>query len=514
MEKRLPTGIQDFRKLVEGNFIYVDKTPILFQLIVNNNYAFLSRPRRFGKSLLVSVLEEYFTGNKELFKGLDIYDKSDWKKHPVIRLDFSDMTTENDISFSNSLLKRLRAIAKLYSVSIDADNPSDYFSELLGCLHLTTGSKVVLLIDEYDKPITDHLTDIVLGEKMRELLKTVFIRMKGNDSHIEFVFLTGVSKFANVSLFSGLNQISDISLDDNYATLLGYTQEELEKYFGEYIEQLSEKFSISKVEMLDKIRYWYNGYSWNGLDKVYNPFSILNFFKSQRFDNYWFYSGTPTHLVKLIRERKFEIGNLKNIEANILTFDSNRLDKIEPLNLLFQTGYLTITSKRYLYEIEEFILNFPNFEVKTSFFSFLLGDITDSQPSEALSRGLKLRYSLETENIEQFKIILESLFAQIPSNLYIAEERFYHSLFIMIMYLSGIEVDSEVSTNIGRIDGVIEFSDKVYILEFKFNRPAEDGLKQILEKKYYQKYLDKGKPIHLIGVGFTRQEIEFLVLGS
>ena len=256
--KKLPLGIQTFSLLIEDNLIYVDKTKHIINLIDSLKYVFLSRPRRFGKSLLLSTIEEFFLGKKELFKGLDIYDYPEWKTHPIIRLDFSNMETGNEESFRETLFDRLNEIAAFYGIKIKSEIVSQYFGRLIKELSEKFGQKTVILIDEYDKPITDHLDDPETAEKLREFLKSVFVRMKGNDAHIRFVLLTGVSKFSKVSLFSGMNQITDISMNEKYASLLGYTQEELELYFPEYIEILAQKKGTSKKELLREIKHWYN----------------------------------------------------------------------------------------------------------------------------------------------------------------------------------------------------------------------------------------------------------------
>ena len=505
--KKLPLGIQTFSQIIEDDLVYVDKTGHIVELVDSLKYVFLSRPRRFGKSLLLSTIEEFFTGKRELFAGLKIYDYPDWKTHPIIRLDFSNMDTGSEETFRETFFDRLNEIAGFYGIEIKSQIISHYFGRLIKELSEKYGEKTVILIDEYDKPITDHLDNPEVAGRIREFLKSVFVRMKGNDAHIRFALLTGVSKFSKVSLFSGMNQITDISMNENYASLLGYTQEELQFYFSGYIDNLAEKKGVSRNELLQEIKRWYNGYSWDAKTRLYNPFSILSLFSTQRFDNYWFSSGTPSYLVKLMKEKQYDVTILKDAEANILTFDSGTLDKIDPINLLFQTGYLTVSEKRDLYQIEEYLLNFPNFEVETSFYSHLIGDMANTQPYEALTLALKLRQSLEKGNIGQFESILRTLFAQIPSNLLIQEERFFHSLFIMISYLSGIETEAEVNTNIGRIDGVIEFMNKICIVEFKYNHPALEGLEQILQKKYYEKYLAKGKEIILLGVSFSGNEI-------
>jgi hypothetical protein len=508
---KLPIGIQSFRKLIEQGFLYVDKTNKIPTLIEKTNYAFLSRPRRFGKSLLISTLEEFFLGERELFKGLAIYNYPKWQKHPVIRLDFSDMELSTLANFSESLMDRFAEIAKDEELDIQSNIPSNYFSHLIKELYKKYNKGVVILVDEYDKPLTDHLYETEKAESIRDFLQSVFTRIKASDKYIRFVFITGVSKFSKVSLFSGLNQLSDISMNKEFNSFLGYTQTELEVYFGERIAVLAEEFGISKNDLLKKIKYWYNGYSWDGEERLYNPFSILNFLKNGRFENYWFSTGTPSQLIKFIEKNKPELSIFRNVTANYYTFEVDNLSNISAKNFLFQTGYLTIKEKKIIKGEEEFLLDFPNYEVQSSYYDYLFGNATSRSVDDVKTKAKVLKDALNNGNFAEYEDSLRFLFAQIPSNLYIEEERFYHSLFIMIMYLSGIEVQAEISTNIGRIDGVIEFTDKIYILEFKFNLPPEDGLKQILTKKYYEKYLTKGKKIYLVGVGFTRKEIKVVL---
>lgn len=506
--KKLPAGIQDFRKLITGDYVYIDKTDIISELIENHSYVFLSRPRRFGKSLLVSTLEEIFSGNRELFRGLKIHNRDDWQKHPVIRLDFSDITTTDPESFRLSTDARLKKIAEEEELTITAHSTGDFFSELISSLHVKYGIKVVILIDEYDKPISDHLHDPATAEKMRDYLYSVFVRMKANDAHIRFALLTGVSKFAKMSLFSGINQLTDLSMHDDFANLLGYTQAELEDNFPEHIQNVAVKLEIPEEELLVRIKDWYNGYSWNGSDRVYNPFSILSFFQAAKFENYWFSTGTPSHLLRILKTGKYRLDGIKDSTANYLTFDADSLMNISPKNLLFQTGYLTIKEKRMVYDQEEFILDFPNYEVENSFYSYLLSDITTVQPDEAKIIGNRLRFALEKGDSDQFRLLLSSVFANIPASLIIEEERFFHSIFIMVMFLTGIRIRSEVNTNIGRIDGVIEFSDSIVIAEFKYKKAAETALDQIKNKKYYEPYLLSDKKLIFLGVSFSKNNIE------
>ncbi|GAB1348616.1 ATP-binding protein [Ignavibacteriales bacterium] len=510
--KRLPLGIQTFSHLINENYIYADKTGFISLLADSHKYAFMARPRRFGKSLLISTLEEFFSGNKELFKGLAVYDYPSWQKHPVIWLDFSDMELSTSANFSESLMDRFREIAKAENLDIQSNIPSNYFSYLIKELYNKHKTGVVILVDEYDKPLTDHFWETEIASEMRDFLRSVFTRIKASDQYIRFVFITGISKFSKVSLFSGLNQMSDISLNKEFNSLLGYTQKELEYYFGDRIAGLAEEFGISEEELLQKIKFWYNGYGWGGDEKLYNPFSILNFLQNRKFENYWFSTGTPSQLIKFIEKNSPDLNLFRNETANYYTFDVDSLTNISTKNFLFQTGYLTIKEKHVEQGEEEFLLDFPNYEVQSSYFDYLFANAAKRSADDIRTKSKVLRDALQEGDLTGFENSLRFLFAQIPSNLHIAQERFYHSLFIMIMYLSGIEVDAEVSTNIGRIDGVIEFPDKIYILEFKFNLPPEEGLKQILEKKYYEKYLSLGKKIFLTGVGFTREDIKVVCI--
>ncbi|MCA0386921.1 MAG: ATP-binding protein [Bacteroidetes bacterium] len=509
--RNLPLGIQNLSEIIEGGMIYVDKTKHIPKLVDSSKYAFISRPRRFGKSLFISTLEEFFRGNRELFRGLDVYDYPKWDSFPVIRIDFS--TTDNSTAnlLQDSISERILALANDYEVSIETSIRSLYLSDLIESLHKKYNKRVVILIDEYDKPITDHFTEPEKADANRDVLRNIYSPIKGLDSKIRFMFFTGVSKFANLSLFSGLNQISDISFDSKFTSLFGYSQEELESCFAEHIEFSAAKFNVDKQLLLSELKLWYNGYSWDGKNFLYNPFSILSFFTDSSFRNFWFTSGSPNFLIKLIALNNYDVSSLQNTLAIETSFDSIGTGSPSLTNILFQTGYLTVKST-YLDNFREiFKLDFPNFEVKDSLYSYLFADVSSSDSDLVTANISTLRNSLANEDFVTFLNILKSLFAQIPSHLHVPQEKFYHSLFIMVMYMSRIQMESEVNTNAGRIDGVIEFSDKIYIIEFKYNLPPEDGLKQIKEKKYYEKYLSCGKRLLMIGVSFTKDEITMVV---
>ncbi len=368
--KKLPIGIQTFSEMIKEDYLYVDKTQNIAELLEAGKYLFLSRPRRFGKSLLVSTLSEIFSGNKTLFQGLYIHDRIEWRPHPVIHIDFSVIDCSTDLELREGLVDLLDDINADYQLGVDKRGFKAYFNKIIRALYKKNG-KVVVLVDEYDKPIVDHVDDIEQAAKNREILRNFFGVLKHTDPFLRFVFLTGVSKFSRVSIFSDLNNLRDITLSTKFATLLGYTQTELENYFEEPVQTLCTELEIKKENLLAKIKMWYNGYSWNGKDYVYNPFSILNLFTEQRFSNYWFASGTPAFLMKLIKKMEIEVCEFENKQVSENILDSYDLDNMNVFSLLFQTGYLTITHIDEQDLFPEYTLNYPNLEVKSAFITYL-----------------------------------------------------------------------------------------------------------------------------------------------
>jgi len=461
---------------------------------------------------LLSTLEEIFLGNKELFKDLYIYDKWDWKEYRVIHLDFSfiDYHTTNE-NFRNSLIYFCSSIAKEFNIEINTSSIGIAFKELIS--KLAGETKIVILIDEYDKPIIDYLTDKPKAIENREILREFYTILKGSDEFLKFVILTGVSKFSKVSIFSGLNNLEDITLGGKYSTMLGITQEELEKYFPEGIERLAKKYSLSKPEMLNVLKTWYNGYSWDGINKVYNPFSLLNLFSKYEMRNYWFATGTPTFLVDLIKSEKIFVEDFEEKEISESSFDSYDIDNMNVFSLMFQTGYLTIKEVIIKNQRMSYKLTYPNQEVKEALITNLISRITDNRIDEVEPRAFRMRDALEEGRIEDFTKILKAQLASIPYQLHIEEERYYHSLFYMIFSLIGIEMDSEVITNQGRIDGVIKFDKTIYVIEFKYGKEGtniqtliDNAFAQIRERKYYERYLSERKEILLLAVAVVKKE--------
>ena len=515
--KKLPLAIQTFSEIIKDGYLYVDKTQQIAELI-QSKYVFLSRPRRFGKSLLVSTLSEIFSGNQALFQGLYIYDKIEWQAHPVILIDFNSISYSDEEVFRASLLSLLDEVAAEYEIVFSKTFVKDRFAELIKKIYEKTQQKVVVLIDEYDKPIVDHIDEIKKATKNRKILQEFFGVLKSSDAFLRFVFLTGVSKFSRVSIFSELNNLRDITFSKQFATMFGYTQDELESYFGQHIQSLCFELGLKKPYLLAQIKHWYNGYSWNGKDRVYNPFSILNLFTEQQFDNYWFASGTPTFLMKLIKKTTLDVTVFENQKVSKILFDSYNLENLNVFALLFQTGYLTITEIDKKARTLQYVLNYPNFEVKEAFITYLFESFTNNGLEEIQPAAENLRTYLEEENLDGFMNIIRALFAKIPYPLHIEKEAYYHSLFYMILVLMGVEIDLEVLTDKGRIDGVLAFSDKIYLIEFKYGKAgskidslAQKALKQIKDKNYGERFLNDKRPRIYLGVGFAGKEMGYKI---
>lgn len=504
--KKLPLGIQSFSKLIEGDYIYVDKTKDIYGLFAEGGqYYFLSRPRRFGKSLLISTLSELFSGNKELFKGLWIYDKIQWEKHPVIHIDFTKINYETPEALKTSLKKWLDTIAQAYGIALDKGSAyQERFAELIE--KLSVNGSVVVLVDEYDKPIIDFVENREIAEANRKILANFFVILKPADQYLKFAFLTGVSKFSRVSVFSGLNNLRDITLSKQFSTLLGYTHEELLHYFGGYLDRLADEMDMDKSSLVEKAREWYNGYSWDGKHFIYNPFSILNLFNENTFGNYWFASGTPTFLTKLVKRQSGTLPALDRLPVTDYAFDSYDVDRMEIAPLLFQTGYLTIKEIFLKNDERKYRLDYPNREVKQSFLTYLFREFTRQDVVFSTRILERIAKTVRDDDPEGLIRELTSLFASIPYQLFTgANEAFYHMVVYLVLKLSGAVIVSEAPTNLGRMDAVLETEKKVYIMEFKMGSERE-AIDQIKEKNYHEKYLNTGKEIVLLGIGFHREK--------
>ncbi|MEA3445463.1 MAG: AAA family ATPase [Bacteroidota bacterium] len=494
--KKLPIGRQEFSKIINDNCIYVDKTKYIYELL-QQEYFFLSRPRRFGKSLLLNTIKEIFLGNKELFKGLWIYDKIDWQIHPVIKISFANIDYGN-LGLSLAINNELDIIARKNNIQLEANTEGPKFRELIE--KLSGKEKVVILIDEYDKPIIDYLDNLVKAEENRETLKKFYSIIKDADQYIRFFFITGVSKFSKVSIFSDLNNLEDITLDRNFAAMLGWTQEELENYFPEHILNVQKQYSKYYTDIKPVIKEWYNGYSWDGENFVYNPVSLLNLFRKRIFNNYWFSTGTPTFLIKYIKEKHYTAFDIEQREINTDLLEKYDLKNMTLLPLLFQTGYLTI--KKYDIFKNTITLDYPNKEVANAFTAHIISELTIGKLDKTDILLVDIVNSFINNNIEIFISNINTLLKSIPYTIIEEKEKYYHSLFYMIMRMVGFKIESEILTIDGRIDSVVKTNKEIYIIEFKINQSAEKAIEQIKEKGYAEKYLDDKRPKILLGINF------------
>ncbi len=504
MMKKFPIGISTLEKIRSENFYYVDKTAFIDKLVSEGQYYFLSRPRRFGKSLIIDTLKQAFLGNQEIFKGLYLEHHWDWgKKYPVIHISFASNQPETtDYSLQNKIASILLFNARRYGVALQGASYSEQFAFLIHDLKEKYKTNIVVLVDEYDKPILDAITDIALAKKNRDILRSLYSVIKDNDDKIQFAFLTGVSKFAKAGVFSGLNNLNDITYDEQYSTICGYTQQELETTFQAHLIP----------EDLPKIKAWYNGYYFLGNEGVYNPFSILNYFsKDKRFSNYWFASGTPTFLIELIKQRQFYIPNLEKSEVSEDDLESFEIEELPLLSLLLQTGYLTIKSvkqqgARLLYE-----LSYPNLEVRLS--------LNDSLARMSVSHETKnsiysaMNTALTEQHFEKMKDIFTHLFASIPHDWYRNNniqnyEGFYCATVYSYFMGLGYQTIAEDVTSQGRIDLTIILDESIVIMEFKLirNDNAASAMQQIKNKHYADKYLSYQKPIYLLALSFDSEK--------
>lgn len=503
--KKLPIGIQTFGKLREEGYLYIDKTESIYKLLEEgSNYYFLSRPRRFGKSLMVSIFKEIFAGNKKLFENLWIYDKLSWDTHPVIHMDFSGLKYAGKDELSNTLEYLLKRNASNYGVKLKEKGFDKQFKELIQ--ELSKINSVVILVDEYDKPIIDHIEDNDIAKENRDTLRTFYESIKDGDPYIKFAFITGVSKISKVSIFSGLNNLTDITLDDRFAGILGYTDKEVEEYFKKELNTLAKKWKVSGHELREKVKRWYNGYSWDGKTRLYNPVSLHNFISKQSFSNYWFSTATPTFLVKLIMDKEMPVEDLETIETEESDLGGYDVDHIELTPLLFQAGYLTVSRIEMDFGEKTYYLSFPNQEVKESFLKNLFKNYTKQDMGLSSRQLKKLKRALIDNQLPEFFKQITALFASLSYDMSIRNrEGYYQTVIYLILKLIGIDTEAEIETNQGRIDTVIQTDSNLYIMEYKMGS-AQKAMDQIKEKKYYQKYQGGDKSIVLVGVGFDIKE--------
>lgn len=499
---KYPIGIQNFQELREGGYVYVDKTQYFHQLVTTGKYYFLSRPRRFGKSLMISTLQALFEGKKYLFKDLWIEDKWDFEEtNPTIIFNFNDMSFV-DIGVLKSINQSIHQEAQRHGITLESEGLGSLFSELIRAIHTKTGKKVAILIDEYDKPIVDFLDDSEKAAHHRDLLKSFYGILKPNDQHIKFLIFTGVSKFAKVSVFSDLNHLNDITIDGNYSGITGITQNELEYTFKDELITLPILNKVTNKEFYDDIKKWYNGYSWLG-ESVYNPFSLLNFFdKNGIFQNFWFSTGTPSWLIKQVMKRKeFDFENFDASQSDLDTF---QIDELNPIALLFQTGYLTI--KSYSSRSMLYTMGYPNQEVRTSLTDHLLQAYRGENTRSVLPYTYKLSEALENKDLDKVFSIINTVYSTLPYDLWQKEnERFYHAILHLTFTLLGTYIQSEIHTAEGRCDALVQTDKYIYAFEFKIDKTPKEALEQIKNKGYLKPYQESGKELIAVGVNFSKQ---------
>jgi hypothetical protein len=509
--QKLPTGIQTFSEIIEENYLYVDKTPMLINLIENGKAYFYARPRRFGKSLTLTTLEALFQGRKELFKGLyaeQWLNRPEFRPRPVIRLSMNEVTTDSGIdALKESMCYRVRDVADTFEVAlVDSSLPADLFGDLIKKTARLFQEKVVILIDEYDKPYIDFIDDPEMANKVRETLANFYVRVKANDEHTHFVMLTGISKFAKMGVFSKLNNLTDSSLRDDYAAMCGITRVELLEYFSAHLEATAEKMKITKDELVDKMEDFYDGFSFNGKVKLYNPYSTLRFFEDRSFSNYWFDSGTSTMMAKYLKTKELTIEQFRNLPvSDDFVRNPGELDSAPPEGFLYQNGFLTLREGA----ISDFSLDYPNKEVLNTMSRLLSQKFLQTRYDDLTTLVM---IHLDKVNIRGLIKDLNMLLASIPYDDYSkaleqkveiqgftfpVQEWLYRSSVLAFMRGCGLVVQAEMHTNRGRADLVLKHKEQIWIIELKVAykgesavAKAEEAYNQILEKNYDKPYLN------------------------
>lgn len=508
MRKSITTSNYTFENVIEKNLFYADKTDFFHKLVTDDSgIFFLSRPRRFGKSLSVSILKNIFKGNKDLFKGLKIYDMPyDWKAYPVINLNISKAPCESANILNKGLCALLHDNANDIGIELSDEKHSGLlFGELIE--KASNIDKLVILIDEYDKPLVENIyADHV--EEIRQVLENFYINIKASDEHLRFVFMTGVTKFSKVSVFSKLNNLRDITMSEQFATMYGYTQEEVEHYFGDRIDELADKNKLDREEYRKTIRKWYNGFRFHeDAQTVYNPVSLGMFInEGGRFTNYWFATGSPSFIFRVLKKQNVDFFKTINEPIPDFVLDSFDVTNMLAAPLLLQTGYLTIESASFMFDKMMYRLNFPNVEIKVAFEHHLLGMLTERNLQDVSSEIARLQMALYANNTAEMHRLLYNHIAAIPYAHRSDMEENYQNIIYSVFRLMGASIHNEVHMNNGRIDAVIVNKEHIYIFEFKMEQSAELAIVQIKEKGYATPYLSDGKPIKLIGIYFSKEQ--------
>ncbi|MBO5641957.1 MAG: ATP-binding protein [Prevotella sp.] len=511
---KLPIGIQDFEKIRTSGYLYIDKTEHVYRLVSEGSYYFLSRPRRFGKSLLLSTIKALFLGKRELFKGLAIDKKEDWDwaVHPVLYLDLNTNKYDKAEVLEQKLDESLNEWEALYDCA-RSDLPLGMrFENVIKAAYEKTGQRVVILVDEYDKPLLQAIGNRELQDEYRGTLKGFYGALKSMDGCIKFAMLTGVTKFGKVSVFSDLNNLRDISLDYDFHSICGITEQELLSYFPTQIDALAERSKLTREECIEKLRRMYDGYHFDeDSPGMYNPFSVLNTFQTRKFGSYWFETGTPTYLVELLRRHYYDLEEMATSEVTSDVLNSIDAESTNPIPVIYQSGYLTI--KGYKSEFKKYILGFPNEEVAEGFIKYLAPFYLDNREKRSVFDIEKFTSDVREGNAEQFLSRLKSLFASAPYDSVKGDkENHFQNMMWVVFKMMGFYSQTEYHTSDGRIDLLVETPQYRYIMEFKLDGTAEEALQQIKDKNYQLQFFgdalttnkDQGKT-YIIGVNFSKE---------
>ena len=514
--KIYPIGIQNFESLRQDGYFYIDKTALMYQMVKTGSYYFLSRPRRFGKSLLISTLEAYFQGKKELFTGLAVERlEKDWIKYPILHLDLNIEKYDTPESLDNILEKSLTAWEKLYGAEPSERSFSLRFAGIIERACKQAGQRVVILVDEYDKPMLQAIGNEKLQKQFRDTLKPFYGALKTMDGYIKFAFLTGVTKFGKVSVFSDLNNLDDISMRKDYIEICGVSDQELHENLDIELHEFAETQSLSYDKLCTKLKEYYDGYHFthNSIG-IYNPFSLLNAFKYKEFGSYWFETGTPTYLVKLLKKHHYDLERMAHEETDAQVLNSIDSESTNPIPVIYQSGYLTI--KGYDERFGIYRLGFPNREVEEGFIRFLLPFYANVNKVESPFEVQKFVREVETGDYDSFFHRLQSFFADTTYEVIREQELHYENVLFIVFKLVGFYTKVEYHTNDGRIDLVLQTEKFIYIMEFKLNGTAEEALQQINDKRYALPFEADGRKLFKIGINFSEKtrNIEKWVVAS
>ena len=506
MSKLYPIGIQNFEDLRKKGYIYVDKTALIYQLVATGKYYFLSRPRRFGKSLLISTLEAYFSGKRELFAGLEMEKlEKEWIEYPVLHMDLNTRNYHCRESLIGILNQNLEEWEKLYGDEKKDRVSEERFMYMIKRAYEVTGRKVVILIDEYDKPMLQAIGSLELQTEYRNTLKAFYGALKSCDGYIQFAMLTGVTKFGKVSVFSDLNNLMDISMINRFSEICGITEEELHRYFDDDIHTLAEKLGTGYEETCARLKLNYDGYHFSFKSSgMYNPFSILNTFANMQIDNYWFATSTPTYLVELMKQHNYNVEEIEDIVTSGPVLDSIDAASTDPVPVIYQSGYLTI--KDYNEEFENYTLGFPNREVEQGFFRFLLPNYASVSVTKSPYEIQRFVEEVRKGDVDSFLSRLQTFFDDIPYELAPRDrEVHYQNILYIVFKLMGFHAEVEYHTSRGRVDLVLKTSDYIYVMEFKLDGTAEEAMAQIDAKGYASAFAADGRKVVKVGVNFSSE---------